>query len=1066
MSSGQDDSTNRLDESSETEYETSVPVSQPRPSAHTTPHEPKPTGISRSWETLDSSGNLQPGQVAFTRYLVDSLLGKGGMGSVWLVRHLELDQQRALKLIVAGLATDSQARVRFQREAKILARISEHRHAVTVHDARLTSSEVAYIDMEYVQGQSLDKICKKGKPMPLEWVDRILGQLCDVLQFAHDNQIIHRDLKPSNLMLVEGRPEGQEHLKVLDFGIGKIMGAPEVEGEARTMTGAFMGTPPYTSPEQAAGEAEPASDFYSVGVILYEFLTGHRPFNGSPVRMIADSMTATPPPFREVNPDVKVPVEVERVVLRCMAKSPEERPKSAREIASDFHQAVVASQTANRGQSDTVSSRVESGKRGWSKIAGGLVAATVLISAVAWYATRDAKEEVGPRGLGGGNLPGSADTVTSEEEPESGTAGSSAKTPMTVEAPKPVVLVFDPKDALVTVNGTLRTLDADGRLELDRSELPASVAAKSAGRVPIDRAVTLAEAGLSPLRIELSTTPVITKVEVAARVESFLNTSCRRCHGIDFQGNPFDVLDRSTMIASNGPALIKPGDPDASGIYLAASREHPAEKAAPAPSQADLELLRSWIAEGAEFPPPSPRTLRTDQVDLAAIAADLRAAKESDRPFLRYLTLASLSNRPISDRTLRLARAAVAKALNSLSWSAEIVVPRAVDPDGMILAVDVRALDRNPERLWETKRLWDTELMPQYPYGLTHDGGVGSTRELQREVETLSKSKLPIARADWFVATATRPPLYHGLLGIPRTISELEAKLDVDKKADFRDASLLRTASAKNPHALHPRIIDYHAPFTRAFWRTYDLRREEGPKGLFSAPLGPEFQGHPFPEVAFKPDAEAILFGLPNGLQGYMLADGNGERVDVAPDDLLRDPLRSAGTTSVVTGISCIACHRVGVKRFDDMLSARVAVLGQAKVKLGELSPGAGELEQLLAGHEKRFLTALDRAAGRFLRVGDDEKVTIDKFPEPIRPIARLYQADLSADDIAAELGVEGGDAFTTRLTTLDPDARLGLAPLANHGRITRQAWTKAFVVVAQGLKLGTEKKVYGSKPD
>jgi len=1059
MSSGQDDSTHRLDDSSETEYETSVPVSHPRPSTHTTPHESKPSGISQSWETLDSSGNLQPGQIAFTRYLVDSLLGKGGMGSVWLVRHLELDQQRALKLIVAGLATDSQARTRFQREAKILARISEHRHAVTVHDARLTSSEVAYIDMEYVQGQSLDKICKKGKPMPLEWVDRILGQLCDVLQFAHDNQIIHRDLKPSNLMLVEGRPEGQEHLKVLDFGIGKIMGAPEVEGEARTMTGAFMGTPPYTSPEQAAGEAEPASDFYSVGVILYEFLTGHRPFNGSPVRMIADSMTATPPSFRDINPDVKVPPEVERVVLRCMAKSPDDRPKSAREIASDFHKAVVASQTANREYSDSDSSSARSGKRGWSKIAGWLVAAVILITAVAWYANRDVEKQGGSQGPWEGGRPGTGDLSAAEKKTESGNAGPSVKTPVTVE-PMPVVLVFDPKDALVTVNGKPRTLDAEGRLELDRFELPASVAAKSEGRVPIDRAVTLAEVGLSPLRIELTATPVITKLEVAARVESFLNTSCRRCHGVDFQGNPFDVLDRSTLVASNGPALIKPGDPDASGIFLAASREHPAEKAAPASSKADLELLRSWIEEGAEFPPPPPRSRRTDQADLAAIAADLRTAKESDRPFLRYFTLASLSNRPISERTLRLARAAVAKALNSLSWSAEVAVPRAVDPDGLILAVDVRAIG------WDAERLWDTKLMPQYPYGLTHDGGVGSTRELEREVETLSKSKLPIARADWFVATATRPPLYHGLLGIPRTISELEAKLDVDKKADFRDASLLRTASAKNRHALHPRIIDYHAPFTRAFWRTYDLRREDGPKGLFAAPLGPEFQGHPFPEVAFKPDAEAILFGLPNGLQGYMLADGNGDRIEVAPDDLLSDPLRSAGTTSVVTGISCIACHRVGVKRFDDMLSARVAVLGQAKVKLRELSPGAGELEQLLAGHEKRFLTSLDRAAGSFLRVGEDAKVTIDQFPEPINPISRLYQADLSADDIAAELGVDGGEAFTNRLTDLDPDGKFGLAPLANHGRITRQAWTEAFVVVAQGLKLGTEKKVFGNKPD
>src|SRR5204863_8142456 len=162
----------------------------------------------------------------------------------------------------------------------------------------------------------------------------------DVLHVAHDHGIVHRDLKPSNLMLVDGRPEGRELLKVLDFGIAKILGVEDPAGDAHTLTGAFMGTPPYTAPEQADGHADPRSDIYSVGVILYEFLTGFRPFTGMTARLISDTIHRPPPPFSEVNPDLDVPPAVERLVLRCLAKDPKDRPQSARQLAEEFLRTV------------------------------------------------------------------------------------------------------------------------------------------------------------------------------------------------------------------------------------------------------------------------------------------------------------------------------------------------------------------------------------------------------------------------------------------------------------------------------------------------------------------------------------------------------------------------------------------------------------------------------------------------------------------------------------------------------------------------------------------------------
>ena len=182
--------------------------------------------------------------------------------------------------------------------------------------------------------------------MSLEWTARIVDQLCVVLERAHSLGIIHRDLKPSNLMLREGFPEGREHLMVLDFGIAKMPATADTRpDDAQTQTGAMMGTPPYSSPEQLDGLAERRSDIYSVGVILYEFLTGFRPFKGSFTGLIVDTQHTAPPPFAQMNPSVAVPEAVERLVMSCLAKRPDDRPGSAAELAELFRAAARSEAT-------------------------------------------------------------------------------------------------------------------------------------------------------------------------------------------------------------------------------------------------------------------------------------------------------------------------------------------------------------------------------------------------------------------------------------------------------------------------------------------------------------------------------------------------------------------------------------------------------------------------------------------------------------------------------------------------------------------------------------------------
>jgi serine/threonine protein kinase len=286
------------------------------------------------------AGPLVPGQVLFNKYRVVRRLGEGGMGEVWLVRHLDLDVDRALKVIISAVAFNSDHRARFRREARVMAKFS-HPNAVTVHDAVVRpDGNTAYIEMEYVRGRSLKDVLVPGVPMPLDWTSMIIAQLCNALQVAHEHGIVHRDLKPSNLMLLDDQPEGREHLKVLDFGIAKVLGGDLGDSDGLvSRTGMPLGTPLYMSPEQI--DADPQAmdarcDIYSVGVILYELLTGQRVFEGPFHKLIYQHVHVPPPPFAEKNPDLELPPEVEAVVLRCLEKDPARRPPSARALAEEF----------------------------------------------------------------------------------------------------------------------------------------------------------------------------------------------------------------------------------------------------------------------------------------------------------------------------------------------------------------------------------------------------------------------------------------------------------------------------------------------------------------------------------------------------------------------------------------------------------------------------------------------------------------------------------------------------------------------------------------------------------
>lgn len=291
-----------------------------------------PTGDRHAGDLPSQISQIESGMVLLNKYRVVKRLGEGGMGAVWLVRHLEFDVDRVIKVINPALVGRKELRRRFSREAKLMARLN-HPHAVIVHDTGVANG-VPFIEMEYIQGQSLRRSLVHGQPRPLAWVVRIALQLCDVLAEAHRLGIVHRDLKPENVMLLADRAPGQEFAKVLDFGIAKLVeqgGPADSELATGSMgTQGFLGTAAYASPEQINGGAIDArSDLYSLGVMLYELLTGHRPFEEKTIAKLLMAQSYHEPPEFGSHPGVEAPPAIEKVVLRCLAKDPEDRPTSA-----------------------------------------------------------------------------------------------------------------------------------------------------------------------------------------------------------------------------------------------------------------------------------------------------------------------------------------------------------------------------------------------------------------------------------------------------------------------------------------------------------------------------------------------------------------------------------------------------------------------------------------------------------------------------------------------------------------------------------------------------------------
>jgi len=259
-----------------------------------------------------------------SRYRVLRHLGEGGMGAVYLVHDSELNRDVALKLIRPSLAGDPRLLERFKREIQLSSEIT-HPNVLRVYDLG-EADDLRFLTMQFVCGEDLAAIIRREGKLPLERLVGIFRQICLGLAAAHDGGVLHRDLKPQNIMVGAGG-----HVYLMDFGLAKV-----VDESGMTQTGAVMGTPAYMSPEQVKGETlDIRSDIYSLGTILYEMMTGRRPYaEGSAYEVMMKRLNSPPPPVRDLNPDL--PDYLLRILDRCLETDRNLRYGSLHEAIRDL----------------------------------------------------------------------------------------------------------------------------------------------------------------------------------------------------------------------------------------------------------------------------------------------------------------------------------------------------------------------------------------------------------------------------------------------------------------------------------------------------------------------------------------------------------------------------------------------------------------------------------------------------------------------------------------------------------------------------------------------------------
>ena len=509
---------------------------------------------------------------------------------------------------------------------------------------------------------------------------------------------------------------------------------------------------------------------------------------------------------------------------------------------------------------------------------------------------------------------------------------------------------------------------------------------------------------------------------VAQDAYAILEQSCLVCHGPNGAYKESLLMEHTALIEKGS---VVPGNPDASELYNRLVTTDTVKRmplGGPPLPDSQIETVKNWILSGAPnwaAPPISDGDFISPAEILNTIENHLMTLAPFDRAFARYFTMTHLYNAGETAQVLQEYRNGLSKLVNSLSWGSTVTNPHPIDPQGTIFYIDLRHYE------WDVNDGWG-QVEAEYPYHIPFDAPTQTAlKEQLGRLQGEMKCDIPAIHVDWFIATASLPPLYHDLLALPLTDRELETRLEVDVIRNLLNAPgvrVWRAGTNDSGVSNHNRVIERHTSRYGAYWKSYDFAGSVGTQNIFTHPL------------SFTHDGGEVIFNLPNGLQGYYVTNASGFRLDEAPINIVSNP--AASDPTVRNGLSCFGCHTKGMNTFEDEVRTVIesnATPAYDKAQALRLYVEQSEMDALVGEDMDRYRGALEATGGK-----------VDDI-EPIQRFHEAFQGPVEAAYAAAVVGLET-EAFQERIRENIGLQNIGLLVLeGENGSMKRDTWTSNF---------------------